>query len=479
MGLLALRTWLFLALTVAGIASAGPLDFDGRPAESILVTLGPEPPSRVFGAAMPNRVLGTLAVVSAPDRRRMALVSRRAESTGWPEETEVLGHVHATLEGTTRTFRVGLTPDGLVLFGSLDGDGAEALPMEACDPVINPQLGFGGLLVDEAPAPTGQALDLAPPYRASPIVLDGPTIRARLNAGRPTNLPETERYLVEERFVARLPEGYSAREPAGLLVWISPTDSASPPGAIVPVADALGLVVIAPASAGNRRLSTDRYQLGLDAVATARARFHIDSARVYVAGFSGGGRVCSTLAACFPEVFAGAVPIGGMNIYQRVPLGDGRFVQAGFGRPKGETWGLLRRRRIAPITGPLDFNHREIVHAVRIVQRDGLDVRLFEYPDLAHTLPSAERFEEALRWVDARHAAAREEAGAEAQKLLEGYLARYGEETLAEHDPESPQQKFLERIAETAPWSEPAWRACRLLGLDVPAGATPEISRTP
>jgi len=292
-------------------------------------------------------------------------------------------------------------------------------------------------------------------------LLDSATIRERLNGGRKSQLPETQRYLPDEQFFVRLPAGYAPGAPAGLIVWIDASPSGRPPQVFSQAADELGCIIVGAADAGNRRLSTDRYQLGLDMVSTVAHRFHVDPSRVYATGISGGGRISSGLVACFPDVFTGAVPIVGLNAYKHVPLGDGTFVVMGFGRPQAAYWRLLRRHRIAPMTGPLDFNYREMVNATRIMTGDGLDVRMFEYEDMAHTMPTPERFVEALSWVDAKHAAEKAEAIEESEKLMAGYVARFGDAPV-ESD---AQQRALERVASAAPWSRPAWRACELLGV--------------
>lgn len=460
-----------ILLRSAGAEARGPLDFHGAPPSEVAITIGASPPETVFtNCDMANRLLGTVAVISPVELRRMAVASRRAAETGWPEETDVLGHAHVTRGRDAASYRLGLTPDGLLLFDDLDSPRTFAMDAADCRSLLDPLLGFRGDL-DAAPdVPVGEVVALPPPYQRSPIVLDAAAIRDRLNGGRKSNLPETQRYLPEEQLFVRLHEGYSSRSPAGLIVWIDASKSGRPPEVFKMAADALGCIMVGAADAGNGRLSTDRYQLGLDMVATITQRYHIDPERVYVTGISGGGRISSGLVACFPEVFTGAVPIVGLNAYKHVPLGDGSFVVMGFGRPKASSWRLLREHRIAPMTGPLDFNYREMVNATRIMTGDGLDVRLFEYEDMAHTLPTPERFVEALTWVDAEHADARAEAAEQAEKLFAGYISRFGDAAVETE----PQQRLLERVVTTAPWSAPAWRACEILGLTSPTAAPPE-----
>ena len=220
------------------------------------------------------------------------------------------------------------------------------------------------------------------------------------------------------------------------------------------------MVGVGVADSGNPRPLHDRLQVTLDSVATAMTRYHIDPERVYVTGMSGGGRCAALLWCCFPDVFTGGIPIVGVNGYRDIPAGPGKVYPASHSRPKGEMLALLRTRRLAPITGPPDFNHEHTLACVRVFERDRLDVRVFSYDDMAHEMPTPERFKEALGWVDEpwqeRHAASLESARAKLTKVR----------SLRENgalDDEELEDELLEIIRE-APWTEPAWNALEMLG---------------
>lgn len=456
-------------------ALAGPLDFDGAPAEEILVTWEPRRPEAVSDqSTMINRIRGLAAVLDTPTRRRLAMISRNAPEIGWPSELEPAGYIHVRSGAQSRLLSFARTADNVTLVRE-HRDGAIGVCCEFrgddLDPLLLTLGGYSGPL-DELPPdlPLGQTVTLPPPYRASPIILDEATVRERLAGSRRTNLPPTERYLPEETLYVRLPRGYHPRAPAGLLVWIGASPDGRPPEAFVPAADALGLVLIGAAESGNLRPTADRHQLALDAVATARERLHIDESRVYTAGISGGGRICSALAACFPDVFAGAVPIVGLDLYEHIPVGDGSFVPANYRRPDARLWRLLRERRIAPVTGELDYNYRIIANACHIMERDGLAVRLFEYEDMAHTLPTPERFAEAIGWVDEPARDRRDKAWEEAREALEGYELKFADVPVTTDS----QRRILEQITVTGPWSPAAWRACELLGVVPGPSSAPE-----
>jgi hypothetical protein len=457
-----------LAVVWAHAAHAqGPLDFGGAPADEITITWRPDAPAAVSERSdMINRVQGVAGLVDAQTRRTLANLSRRAPEIGWPSELQPDGFLHARKGDVVRLLALARTSDGIVLVRDESGDLAHPPCREFNDDpftqIFVALRAYAGPFRDASPSePLAETVQLLQPYRASHIILDEATIRERLSGGRETALPPTNLYLRDEAFHLRLPTGYDPSAPAGLVVWVSASDDGRPPQVLEPAADELGFILIGADDSGNPRLATDRYQLALDAVATVSGRYHIDPARVYVTGISGGGRIASTLVGCFPDVFTGAVPVVGVSYCEHVPLGDGRFIPAAYRRPAAPFWRLLRERRIAPVSGELDFNHREIVNAVRLMQRDGLAVRLFEYDDMAHTLPTAERFAEAARWVDEPARLDREKSRREADTALASYEAKFGGTP-----PESAaQRRILEQITVTGPWSPAAWRACELLGV--------------
>jgi len=175
------------------------------------------------------------------------------------------------------------------------------------------------------------------------VSLDTATLSQRLYGGRPTRVAGVSRDLARERLIARPPAGYHPDRPAGLVVWIDPTDRGAPPAVLHDVCDELNLVAVGAANSGNGRPFVDRMQLALDAAATAQARFHIHPDRVYLVGFSGGGRIASMMLACFPDLFAGAVPIGFSK--QVAPAGTSAMVSRSSLRSGLSTMPLANRRR--------------------------------------------------------------------------------------------------------------------------------------
>lgn len=302
----------------------------------------------------------------------------------------------------------------------------------------------------EAEFPPGELVEIPKPYRAGRITLDARTLRQRIFGRSPSEIAPLDRDLEDESFFVRLPKSWDRTRPAGLLVWIHAVESPRPPlEVIAPACDELGFVIVSMQDAGNTREIADRLQLAFDVIETVSARLAIDPARIYVSGISGGGRCSSMLWGCFPDVFSGAVPIVGLNSYKQAPTGTGQAWPKNFVRPRGALFTAFKSHRLAAISGENDFNFREISVRIEDMRRDGIDVRLVNQPGMGHEMPTPETFADALRWVDEPAQKTMDEAVEKAWKILERAGKEVGER----------RTQLLERVMETAPWSEPAWEA--------------------
>jgi hypothetical protein len=106
-------------------------------------------------------------------------------------------------------------------------------------------------------------------------------------------------------------------------------------------------------------------------------------------------------------------------------------------------------------------------HATDIMLGDGLALKLYDYPDMGHSLPRPDRFLEAMSWVDGPYRAVRKGEEEAAGKALEAYAARHGDKP----PPDEAARKMLIKVTEVGPWTAPAWRAAELLGVAAPAAA--------
>jgi hypothetical protein len=298
---------------------------------------------------------------------------------------------------------------------------------------------------------------LGEPHVASTITLDRRTVRARFKQ----NYPELTRDPSDEVYRVRLPRDYNAEFPAGVVVWISPMDDGRIPTIFEPILDELGMIAIGVDGNGNKRSLTDRLQNHLDSIETLGSRYRIDRERVYLTGASGGGRCSGILLCGFPDVFAGAVPMIGLDTYHNAPTGEpNSHWAARLGRPAGRWMKLLKKRRIGGITGSADFNEPEMSIRKGLLERDGIEMRLDVIEGMAHTMPDAKAFSKSLKWVDEPRRDAMVEAFKEAKALMQAYREANGD---AQALSPAMRQRLIE-IIELAPWTEPAWEACGVLG---------------
>jgi dienelactone hydrolase len=123
-----------------------------------------------------------------------------------------------------------------------------------------------------------------------------------------------------------VPKAYDAARPAPLLVFLH---GAGGSGAGLtstwrPIAEALGLLVLAPSEAGSNAGYdyTDRERNSvLSAIRWARRRCNVDELRIFLAGASRGGHLAWDLALRHPHRFAALAPMTGGP---RVELAGGR-----------------------------------------------------------------------------------------------------------------------------------------------------------
>lgn len=112
----------------------------------------------------------------------------------------------------------------------------------------------------------------------------------------------------KETWQVYVPKSYDGTVPYGVLVWIQPEDESRFPPGWGGVLDAHHVIYVSAANSGNdQAVYSRRIPLALTGLANIESRYRIDPARVYVGGFSGGGKVASTIAAAYADVFTGGL----------------------------------------------------------------------------------------------------------------------------------------------------------------------------
>jgi predicted esterase len=180
----------------------------------------------------------------------------------------------------------------------------------------------------------------------------------------------------------------SESKTAGVLIFVSPTDSGEPPAGWLPLLQQKHLSWIAADGFGNQKLSAQRILAALMARELMRQTTVVDAARTYLGGMSGGGRIASLTATRFPQYFAGGLYIVGANYW--VPK-DERLKQR------------AASNRYVFITGERDFNRSDMKSVFKRYQSAGLtSSRLMDLPGFAHQYPNADQLAAAIDFLDAR-----------------------------------------------------------------------------
>ena len=208
--------------------------------------------------------------------------------------------------------------------------------------------------------------------------------------------------VAKEKFQLIVPSSYRHDEAWGLFVWISPGDKPAIPADWESVLAARKLIFIGAFNAGNERNIFDRARLAVVANAELRKRFNIDGRRVYVSGFSGGGRVASMLGVAWADMFSGAVPFMGVNFYTDLKAEDGKIYGLSF-IPDDEVLAIAKKNcRYVLVTGEKDFNRANTKAAFEkgFRQEGFAQVRYLEVPLQGHSPPTAKGLEEGLKFLD-------------------------------------------------------------------------------
>ena len=176
-------------------------------------------------------------------------------------------------------------------------------------------------------------------------------------------------------------------EPPGVMVYISPVRSGQIDYRWREVMDQQNLVYISANSSGNRKTVKLRVVLAITGLKALGQQIPLAADRVYVSGFSGGGRVASYVASQFPELFTGAIYICGADFWKQEYS------------PKVE---LMLPNRFVFITGSRDFN-RDETRAVyrRYLEAGAVNSKLMVIPGMAHEKPGKQDLNEALDYLGA------------------------------------------------------------------------------
>ncbi len=185
-----------------------------------------------------------------------------------------------------------------------------------------------------------------------------------------------------------VPDNYQAENPAGLMVYISPSSKAKIPLRWKSIMGKRNMIWVAARHSGNSVKVARRIIYSMAAPTLMAKHYNIDPRRVYLSGLSGGGRVASMVASDYPQLFRGAIYNCGANFWdERAP----------------KHLDLIQQNHYVFITGTRDFARVPTKKAHRQYLQAGVEnSKLMVIPGMTHRNPERSDFDEAIGYLD-RH----------------------------------------------------------------------------
>lgn len=151
------------------------------------------------------------------------------------------------------------------------------------------------------------------------------------------------------------------------------------------------VAMVAPQNVGNQQSNYRRIGVAILGLQKIISTYPIDKDRLYIMGYSGGGRVAAMSCFYHPEIFVGCLGICGINFHKKVefkkiesPDDYGYF---NFSGPRFQK--VKDSIKFAIITGNKDFRYdylKEIAESG--FKKNGFKIKLFDIPAFEHQLCS-------------------------------------------------------------------------------------------
>ncbi len=235
-------------------------------------------------------------------------------------------------------------------------------------------------------------------FDASPPHCDADELKARFRSKEDAGPYD----VTKEKFRVVVPKSYAHAAKWGLFIYVNAGDDPGLPAEYAPVLEKRKLLAVAAYRSGNGRNISDRFRLAIDASFNMQKRFNIDPARVYVSGFSGGGRVASMLAVAYADLFSGGIPFCGVNFYKDIPSEPGKHWPLGY-LPVDEALKIAKTTgRHVLVTGEKDFNlkNTRAVYDHGFKKEGFKHAMVLEVPGHGHAPPPADWLDKGLEFLD-------------------------------------------------------------------------------
>ncbi|MBT5072803.1 MAG: prolyl oligopeptidase family serine peptidase [Kordiimonadaceae bacterium] len=183
-----------------------------------------------------------------------------------------------------------------------------------------------------------------------------------------------------------VPANYSPDNPPGILVYVSPQNRINVPTGWTNVTEENNLIWIAARMSGNEINVLKRISFAVMSLSLIDLNYQIDPARIFISGFSGGGRIASIVATEYPTIFKGAIYNSGVNFWQQ---------------SNPDLLELIKNHRYVFVTGTDDFNLRDTRQVYNKYKKAGAkNIKLTVIRGMGHENPKRSRFARAIEFLD-------------------------------------------------------------------------------
>lgn len=185
-----------------------------------------------------------------------------------------------------------------------------------------------------------------------------------------------------------VPRDYRPDAPAGLFVYIDSGKFGTLPSKWRKVMDERNLIWISANRSEGRMTVERRVLFAVLAILVAERSHAVDSERLYIGGYSSGGRLASRIATAHPKTFTGGLFLNGVEVSVD-------------GLPRDID--LMKSNRYVILCGANYIARESCREALRAYRADGIEnTKLKIIRGLGHKTPWTGDFDEAIAFLDAR-----------------------------------------------------------------------------
>jgi pimeloyl-ACP methyl ester carboxylesterase len=190
----------------------------------------------------------------------------------------------------------------------------------------------------------------------------------------------------QQRYQLYIPTTYQHNQAHPLILFLSASSSPDEFTIFDALCRKYGVLFACPYNAGDDCAPGRRLRIALDTLEDVRQRLNVDTDRIYLAGFSGGGRLASDIACSYPEFVGGVLALGGTGGLRNEPWMRDRVVE---------------RLSVALAVGEYSPVRQEVERWRWPALRDGgVRTKLWLTPRLGQAMPPVVQLEEMFVWLE-------------------------------------------------------------------------------